>query len=245
MAAATTAISAGLALAGTGMSLGQLAKSFQDKKKAEQDAIDAINKASKITELDTFSSLQVPTMGSELQQQSADRSTSQALQMVSGTPEMAIGAAPGLVQANMEQTREIGGDLDALKYQRDLDQAKNKARIEMGRVGREEDIIGVQLQRANVDRQQAQLNQQAGIKGLFEGAQNTLGAVDKMVPLYQAKRKKRLATKNEPDVNVPSGNDYRSQIVMPNYGTEVAGVNPSSYWGMSGLGYQNQVIPNP
>jgi hypothetical protein len=49
----------------------------------------------------------------------------------------------------------------------------------------------------------------------------------------------------EPDVNVPSGNAYRAQMVLPNYGTEVLGVNPNQFWGMSGLGYQNQVFTNP
>jgi hypothetical protein len=186
-------------------------------------------------------------MGAELQQQSADRATAQALQMVSGTPEMAIGATPGLVQANMEQNRSIAADLDALKYQRDLDQTKNRARIEQGRVGRLEDYYSAQLERANVDRQQAQADKAAGIQGMISGAQNTLGAVDKLVPLYQKQRQMTLDLKggNQPDVNVPSGNAYRAQMVLPNYGTEVIGINPNEFWGMSGLGYQNQVPSNP
>jgi hypothetical protein len=247
MAAVTSVISAGVALAGTGMSVYQLAQSQQNAKKAESDANNAMSNYTNIKEQDVFSGLQVPTMGAELQQQSADRATAQALQMVSGTPEMAIGATPGLVQANMEQNRAIGADLDALKYQRDLDQTKNRARIEQGRVGRQEDYYSAQLERANVDRQQAQADKAAGVQGMFKGLEGTLGAVDKLVPLYQKQRQMTLDLKggNQPDVNVPSGNAYRAQMVMPNYGTEVMGVNPNQFWGMSGLGYQNQVLSNP
>ena len=255
MAAVTSVISAGVALAGTGMSIYQLAQSEQDKKKAQADANNAMSNYANIKEQDVFSGLQVPTMGAELQQQSADRSTAQALQMVSGTPEMAIGATPGLVQANMEQTRQIGADLDALKYQRDLDQTKNRARIESGRVGRQEDYYSAQLERANVDRQQAQKNRQAGIEGMFKGIEGTLGAVDKLVPLYQKQRQMTLDLKGgkEPNVNVQSGSAYTPMTYNPapianvsnNYGSQVTGINPYQSWGMSGLGYQNQVFNNP
>jgi hypothetical protein len=184
MAYITGVISAGVALAGTGMSAYQLSQSQKDKKNAQQDANNALNNYGNIKEQDVFSGLQVPTLGAELQQQSADRSTAQALQMVSGTPEMAIGAAPGLVQANMEQTRQIGADLDQMKYQRDLDQTRNRARIELGRVGRQEEIINAQLSNAQMAGKQADINKQMGIKGLFAGATNTLNAVDNLVALY-------------------------------------------------------------
>ena len=184
MAAVTSVISAGVALAGVGMSAYQLAESQKAKKNAQQDATNALNNYKNIKEQDVFSGLQVPTMGAELQQQSADRSTAQALQTISGTPEMAIGATPGLVQANMEQTREIGADLDAMKYQRDLDQTRNRARIEGGRIGRQEEVINAQLSNAQAAGRQADLNKQAGIAGMFAGATNTINAVDKLVKLY-------------------------------------------------------------
>lgn len=188
MAAVTSVISAGVALAGVGMSAYQLSESQKDKKNAQQDAMSALNNYKNIKEEDVFSGLQVPTMGAELQQQSADRSTAQALQTVSGTPEMAIGATPGLVQANMEQTRQIGADLDAMKYQRDLDQTRNRARIEGGRVGRQEEVINAQLSNAQAAGRQADLNRQAGIAGMFAGATNTINAVDKLIKLYPEKK---------------------------------------------------------
>jgi hypothetical protein len=188
MAYITGVISAGVELAGTGMSAYQLSQSQKNKKNTQQNANNALNNYGNIKEQDVFSGLQVPTLGAELQQQSADRSTAQALQMVSGTPEMAIGAAPGLVQANMEQTRQIGADLDQMKYQRDLDQTRNRARIELGRVGRQEEIINAQLSNAQMAGQQADINKQMGIKGLFAGATNTLNAVDKLVALYPNKK---------------------------------------------------------
>ena len=184
MAAVTSVISAGVALAGVGMSAYQLAESQKAKKNAQQDATNALNNYKNIKEQDVFSGLQVPTMGAELQQQSADRSTAQALQTISGTPEMAIGATPGLVQANMEQTRSIGADLDALKYQRDFAQTQNRAKIEGGRVGRQEEVINAQLSNAQAAGRQADLNKQAGIAGMFAGATNTINAVDKLVKLY-------------------------------------------------------------
>lgn len=236
MAAVTSVISAGVALAGTGMSMYQLAQSEQDKKKAESAANSAMSNYANIKEQDMFSGLQVPTMGAELQQQSADRATSQALQMVSGTPEMAIGATPGLVQANMEQTREIGADLDAMKYQRDLDQTKNRARIELGRTGRMEDYYSSQLDRANTDRQQAQLDRAAGIKGIFDGATDSLVGIDKLIELYPNKRKGKRNTPYDP---------VKSNTILPNYGTPVENFQPTSIFDVSGLGYQNQVIPNP
>jgi hypothetical protein len=188
MAAVTSVISAGVALAGVGMSAYQLSESQKTKKNAQQDATNALNNYSNLKEQDVFSGLQVPTMGSELQQQSADRATAQALQMVSGTPEMAIGATPGLVQANMEQTRQIGADLDQMKYQRDYAQTQNRARIEQGRVGRQEEVINAQLSNAQMAAQQADINKQMGIKGMFAGATNTLNAVDKLVALYPDKK---------------------------------------------------------
>lgn len=243
MAAVTSVISAGVALAGVGMSAYQLSESQKTKKNAQQDATNALNNYGNIKEQDVFSGLQVPTMGAELQQQSADRATAQALQMVSGTPEMAIGATPGLVQANMEQTRQIGGDLDALKYQRDLDQTRNRARIEGGRVGRQEEVINAQLSNAQMAGRQADLNKQAGIAGMFAGATNTLNAVDKLVPLY--------SNKKTPQTPVANGNTYTPMTYNPapianvsaNYGSQVQGLQPSDFWGASGLGYQNQVIP--
>jgi hypothetical protein len=205
MAAVTSVISAGVALAGVGMSAYQLSESQKTKKNAQQDATNALNNYGNIKEQDVFSGLQVPTMGAELQQQSADRSTAQALQMVSGTPEMAIGATPGLVQANMEQTRQIGGDLDALRYQRDLDQTRNRARIEGGRVGRQEEVINAQLSNAQMAGRQADLNKQAGISGMFAGATNTLNAMDKLVPLY--------SNKTTPQTPVASGLGYQNQVI--------------------------------
>jgi hypothetical protein len=253
MAAVTSVISAGVSLAGVGMSAYQLSESQKAKKNAQQDATNALNNYSNLKEQDVFSGLQVPTMGSELQQQSADRATAQALQMVSGTPEMAIGATPGLVQANMEQTRQIGADLDQMKYQRDYAQTQNRARIESGRVGRQEEVINAQLSNAQMAAQQADINKQMAIQGMFKGATNTINAVDKLVPLYQKQRQMTLDLKggNQPDVNVQSGKAYTPMTynpapianVSPNYGTQVQGLQPSNFWGASGLGYQNQVIP--
>ena len=212
MAAVTSVISAGVALAGVGMSAYQLSESQKTKKNAQQDANNALNNYSNLKEQDVFSGLQVPTMGSELQQQSADRATAQALQMVSGTPEMAIGATPGLVQANMEQTRQIGADLDQMKYQRDYAQTQNRARIESGRVGRQEEVINAQLSNAQMAGQQADLNRQMGIKGMFAGATNTLNAVDKLVALY-------------PDKKTTTGTQYGTNAIAAGPGNASADAN--------------------
>jgi hypothetical protein len=84
MAAATAVISAGVALAGVGLSINQAVQADKERKQAQKAATAAANRMKNIKEENAFKDIEMPTLGFELAQQSADRQMMTGIQTAQG-----------------------------------------------------------------------------------------------------------------------------------------------------------------
>ena len=124
MPAVTTAIAAGSALAGMGMSIGQAVQAQKAKKVAQGAATAAANQIKGIKESNAFSSVQVPTLGFDLAQQGIDRTAASALGVAQGAgAEGVIGATGSINQGVKDSELELASQANQVAMQRDFAQA--------------------------------------------------------------------------------------------------------------------------
>jgi hypothetical protein len=163
-----TAISLGLGLASTGVSVYQGIQGAKAEAKANEAAAAAAKDAERITEMDKFASLEVPTLGLELAQQNIQARQAANVQALR---EMgAAGALGGLTQVGLQaqaQDQALAAQAEQLQYQRDLAQAQNAQQIEANRVARQAGLVNARLGGA----------QAAAAEGRQAKAQGTLGAM--------------------------------------------------------------------
>jgi len=189
MAAATAVISAGVALAGVGLSVNQAVQADKERKRAQQAATAAANRMKNIKEENAFKDIQLPTLGFELAQQSIDRQMMAGIQTAQGAgAEAVIGALPGMMQAGSEQQLQLA----AMGNQAQMDLALQKAQAQQGvnfreaeaqRAMAESQLTGAQLAAAS-----AEANKQAAIQGAVSGAGSVVGSIGEAVPLYSQNR---------------------------------------------------------
>lgn len=189
MAAVTTTIAAGVSLAGLGMSVGQAVKANSQAKQANNAATAAATAFQNIREQNAFSKVQVPTLGFDLAQQGIDRTAQSALSTLQGAgAEGVIGGVGQVMQGINANELDLSQQALEAKYNRDVMEANAQQGINQRQAVREEDLALMRLQGAQRDQYQAQLNKQQAIRGAFGSASSALGAVDKLVPLYQQKK---------------------------------------------------------
>ena len=120
MAAITSTIAAGTALAGLGMSIGQAVKAQKDKNNAQAAATQAANAIRDMKEVNAFEGLQVPTLGFELAQQGLDKSTIAALQTAQGAgAEGVIGGVGRINEVANAQELNLAAQANDAEYNRD------------------------------------------------------------------------------------------------------------------------------
>lgn len=251
MAAATAVISAGVALAGVGLSVNQAVQADKERKRAQQAATAAANRMKNIKEENAFKDIQLPTLGFELAQQSIDRQMMAGIQTAQGAgAEAVIGALPGMMQVGAEQQLQLA----AMGNQAQMDLALQKAQAQQGVNFREADaqrtMAESQLKGAQLAAATAEENKQAAIQGAVSGAGSVVGSIGEAVPLYQQRRttqqqsspyqaptipKYRTAA-NQGIVTGPS--QFANVPVSPDYGTQLLPPQPSSAYSAFMYPYQ-------
>lgn len=186
MAAVTAVISAGVAIAGLGMSVAQAAKADKAKKAASAAASKAAVDMKNIKEVNQFAQVQVPTLGFELAQQGIDRSAASALQAAQGAgAEGVIGAAGQIQQAVGASELDLAAQAGDLKLQRDMAQAQAGTGIEERRAIRESDMYQNQLTGAQGAAAQAQADKVAAIGSAVESAGSAIGSIQTAGEAYK------------------------------------------------------------
>jgi hypothetical protein len=195
MAAITTALAAGTALAGVGMNIAQAAKANKQQKAAQGAASSAAAAMKNIKEVNQFAQVQVPTLGFELAQQGIDRSAAAGLQSAQGAgAEGVIGAAGQIQQAVGASELELSAQAGEAKLSRDMAQAEAGTGIEQRRALREKDIYSAELTGAQDAAAAAQTAKVNAITGAVQGAGAALTSFGSMGDAYKSdKEYKRLS----------------------------------------------------
>lgn len=207
MAAVTTALAAGTALAGLGMNIGQYVKNNKAQKDAAGAASAAASQIANIKEQNPFAQVQVPTLGFDLAQQGLDRSTMSALSSVQGAgAEGVIGGTGNIVAAQNAQNLDLAAQADQAKYQRDAAQAAAQGDINARKSVRDYELGAMKLTGAQQAAATAQENKANAVSGMFGSATSALGYGNDLVPLYQQNQlKKKGYNQEEIDQIMSSG----------------------------------------
>jgi hypothetical protein len=242
MAAATAVISAGVALAGVGLSVNQAVQADKERKRAQQAATAAANRMKNIKEENAFKDIQLPTLGFELAQQSIDRQMMAGIQTAQGAgAEAVIGALPGMMQVGAEQQLQLA----AMGNQAQMDLALQKAQAQQGVNFREADaqrtMAESQLKGAQLAAATAEENKQAAIMSAVQGAGTVVDIAGKGVDAYRMKN--TTAQQQSSPYKAPTIPKYRTAAnqgivtgqsqfanvpVSPDYGTQLLPPQPSS-----------------
>lgn len=171
-----TAISLGLAAASTGVSIYQGIQGAKAEANANAAAAEAARDAERISEIDKYLSLNVPTLGLELAQQNMQKWQQSQIQALKESG--AAGVLGGLTNVNLqaqEQNQQLAAEANQMQAQRDQMQAQNAQQIEANRVARQSGLTNARLagaQNAAVEgrntKNQAVLNT---LQGLSSAAQ--------------------------------------------------------------------------
>jgi hypothetical protein len=196
MAAVTGLISAGVALAGVGMSAAQAVKADKEKKKATAAASAAANAFKNIKETNAYSGIQVPTLGTDLASQRMNQQAMAGLGALQGTgAEGVLGGVGQLQEATNAAQLDIAAQQNDAQYNRDLAEAGAQMGIEERRQEREMNLYDAQLTGAQNAEATAQANKNAAITGMVEGSLGALGSIADATALYKDKSKTK-AVKN-------------------------------------------------
>jgi hypothetical protein len=186
MAAVTTALSIAGGGAGIAMSIADAVKAQKAKEQAQKAAAQAAAKITGIKELDAFGKVQVPTLGYELAQQSADRATKGAMEAARGAgAEGVIGATGSILQASNEAGLNLAAQAEQTQFQRDLYQAQNKAGIEQRKAERESLMYGDELAGAQQAAADAQARKDLAITGAINTGIGLAGDIYGSTNLYK------------------------------------------------------------
>lgn len=195
-----------MALGGIGLSVAQAVKQNKAMKKAEAVSQQVTKELKNITEQNAFKQLQVPTLGTQLAQQSQAQREAQTMGMIQGAgAEGVIGAAGQLTLAGQEEDLKNAARLDELKYERDAMQAQAQQGINTRKQERDFYIGMGEKSDAEARRAQAEANRNAAIEGAFGFAGDAITSASGLVGLYKNKKSKGSgsgkATYTAPEVN--------------------------------------------
>lgn len=164
---------------GAGANAVQAFQAQKNMRKAQEAAQKAYQEMKAIKEINPFKQVQVPTLGSQLAQQSLDRATMGALSTLQSTgAEGAIGGVGNVLQANIGQGLENAAMLNEAQFKRDAMQAEAEAGIQARKAERDWMLGAQQAQSAELRRAEAQANRNEsvmGIAGSLTGAAGLMG----------------------------------------------------------------------
>lgn len=165
-----TAISLGLGLASTGVSIYQGIQGAKAEANANAAAASAAKDAERISEMDKYLSLNVPTLGLELAQQNMQKWQQSQIQALKESG--AAGVLGGLTSVNaqaQEQNQQLAAEGNQMQAQRDQMQAQNAQQIEANKVARQSGLINAQLAGAQTAAAEGRQNKAQGTMGALQG----------------------------------------------------------------------------
>lgn len=201
MAAVTGTI---VALGGLGVSAAQAIGQNKAMKKAEAASKQATKELKSITEQNAFKQLQVPTLGTQLAQQSQAQREVQAMNMFQEAgAEGVIGGIGQLAVAGEQSDLQNAARLDDLKYERDAMQAQAQQGINQRKQERDFNIAFGEKADAEYRRAQAEANRNAAIEGAVGFAGDALMSLSKIQGLGKKAKNASSgkATYTAPEVN--------------------------------------------
>jgi hypothetical protein len=159
-------ISAGVSLAGLGMSAIQAVQEGRRMKEAKAKSNAALQGYKNITEQNALASLQAPDISS-LQFDRTQRAMSQGVDALSQTgAEGAIGGVTNLLQAGQEANLQAAQQQGESNFQRDALKAQEQARIGQDAARRQEEVAGYEIGQANTAFSEASANRNEAISGM-------------------------------------------------------------------------------
>ena len=183
MAAVTGTI---VALGGLGVSAAQAIGQNKAMKKAEAASQQATKELKSISEQNAFKQLQVPTLGTQLAQQSQAQRETQAMNMLQGAgAEGVIGGVGQLAVAGNASDLEKSAELEKIKFERDAMQAQAQQGINSRKQERDFNIAFGEKQDAEFRRAQAEANRNAAIEGAVGFAGKALTSASGLVGLHK------------------------------------------------------------
>lgn len=193
MAAATAVISAGVALAGVGMSVNQAVQADKERKRAQQSATAAANRMKNIKEENAFKNIEMPTLGFELAQQSSDRALMSGIQSVQGAgAEAVIGALPGMMQVGSEQQLQLAAQANEAQMGLEMAKAEAQQGANMRNTLGQREFLQTQIEGARTAQAQAQVNMNAGITGAVQGLGSAVDIYGKGLEAYKLQKSTEL-----------------------------------------------------
>lgn len=168
-------ISAGVSLAGLGMSAIQAVQEGRRMKEAQAKSNAALQGYKNITEQNALASLQAPDISS-LKFDRDQRNIYEGVNALSQTTENAIGGVANLVQAGQEANLQTAMQQGDVNFQRDAMKAQEQARINQDAARRQEEAAGYELGQANDEFNTAAANKQEAISGMVGAATAGIGA---------------------------------------------------------------------
>jgi hypothetical protein len=182
MAAVTGTI---VALGGLGVSAAQAIGQNKAMKKAQAASDLASKELKAINEQNAFKQLQVPTLGTQLAQQSQAQRESQAVNMLQGAgAEGVIGGIGQLAVAGEQGDLQNAARLDELKFERDAMQSQAQQGINSRKQQRDFEIGFGEKSDAEAKRAQAEANRNAAIESAVGFAGSALTSASKLVGPY-------------------------------------------------------------
>lgn len=161
---------------GAGANAVQAFQSQKNMRKAQEAAQKAYQEMKAIKEINPFKQVQVPTLGSQLAQQSLDRATMGALSTLQSTgAEGAIGGVGNVLQANIGQGLENAAMLNEAQFKRDAMQAEAEAGIQARQAERDWMLGAQQAQSAELRRADAETNRNASVMGIAGSLNSAAG----------------------------------------------------------------------
>ena len=194
MAAVTGTI---VALGGLGVSAAQAIGQNKAMKKAEAASQQATKELKGITEQNAFKQLQVPTLGTQLAQESQAQRQTQLMNTIQQSgAEGVIGAAGQIEIAGNASDLEQASKLESAKFERDAMQAQAQQGINSRKQQRDFEIGFGEKSDAEARRAQAEANRNAAIEGAVGFAGSALTSASKLAPLYKENKGLRTQAKD-------------------------------------------------
>lgn len=161
---------------GAGANAVQAFQAQKNMRKAQEAANKAYQEMKAIKEINPFKQVQVPTLGSQLAQQSLDRATMGALSTLQSTgAEGAIGGVGNVLQAGNEQRLGLAAQADEAQFKRDAMQAEAEAGIQARQAERDWMLGAQQAQSAELRRAEAQANRDGAVMGIAGSLNSAAG----------------------------------------------------------------------
>lgn len=198
-----TAVVAGTALVGAGMSVAQAVKQNKLQKQAARDAKVAQANARNIAEQNPYKGVQVPTIANKQAMEEINQAGANAVNALQGAgAEGVLGGVSDINRGVQGAQLDVAANQNNMQYQRDMAQAEGQLGINARKSERDYEIESAAFMQANQNRSDAQLNKNQAIQNAFSSINQGVGAMANTdIGVYGTKGMKSQSTQPTFDPN--------------------------------------------